>query len=59
MYKRQHDQIAPHMSGGPTARDALLLKCRDAIESLHIELEEERQEKQRIGDEMEDLQRMF
>ena len=47
------DQIQTHMgmgvgsSAGPTARDALLLKCRDAIESLHIELEEERQEKQR------------
>ena len=46
-------------SSGPTARDALLLKCRDAIESLHIELEEERQEKQRIGEELQELQRMF
>jgi hypothetical protein len=31
--------------GGPSARDVLLLKCKDAIETLHIELEEERNEK--------------
>lgn len=31
--------------GGPSARDVLLLKCRDAIETLHIELEDERSEK--------------
>ena len=33
-------------NSGPTARDVLLLKCRDAIESLHLEIEEERMEKQ-------------
>jgi len=34
--------------GGPSARDVLLLKCRDAIEALHCELEEERSEKSRL-----------
>lgn len=28
-----------------SSRDMLLLKCRDAIESLHAEIEEERMEK--------------
>lgn len=42
---------------GSTARDALLLKCRDAIERLHIEIEEERAEKQRLGEEMQEMQR--
>jgi len=31
-----------------TERDTLLLKCRDAIESLHQELEEERNEKRNL-----------
>ena len=35
-----------------TARDVLLLKCRDAIESLHCEIEEERSEKQMIQEEL-------
>ena len=45
--------------GGPSARDVLLLKCRDAIETLHIELEEERTEKLRLIDEVQDLHRMI
>ncbi len=40
------------IESGPSARDVLLLKCRDAIESLHLELEEERNEKQRLIEEL-------
>jgi len=43
--------------GGPSARDVLLLKCKDAIEGLHIELQEERAIKQHMTEEMADLQR--
>lgn len=32
-------------SSNQVTRDALLLKCRDAIENLHIEIEEERNQK--------------
>ena len=35
--------------GGSTTRDVLLLKCRDAIESLHQEIEEERTEKAQLS----------
>ncbi|CDW72869.1 UNKNOWN [Stylonychia lemnae] len=42
---------------GNSARDALLLKCRDAIESLHLEIEEERTEKQRLTEQYHELQR--
>lgn len=54
-----HDESQDQMqeSNAPTARDALLLKCRDAIESLHLEIEEERAEKQRLADELSELQR--
>ncbi len=45
--------------GGPSARDVLLLKCKDAIETLHIELEEERNEKQRLSEDMQELQRVI
>jgi hypothetical protein len=38
--------------GGPSARDVLLLKCKDAIETLHIELEDERTEKQRLTEDL-------
>lgn len=31
--------------GGPSARDILLIKCKQAIETLHVELEQEREEK--------------
>jgi hypothetical protein len=44
-----------HENGGP--RDMLLLKCRDAIESLHGEIEEERIEKSRIQEELTECQR--
>jgi hypothetical protein len=37
---------------GTSARDILLLKCRDAIESLHSEIEEERTEKQQLQEEL-------
>jgi hypothetical protein len=30
------------MMSNQVTRDALLLKCRDAIENLHLEIEEER-----------------
>jgi hypothetical protein len=33
----------------------LLLKCKDAIETLHVELEEERNIKQSFADEISDL----
>jgi hypothetical protein len=33
------------------------LKCKDAIEGLHIELQEERAMKERMTEEMNDLQR--
>ena len=45
--------------GGPSARDVLLLKCKDAIEMLHIDLEEERSEKQRLGDDLNEMQRII
>ena len=45
--------------GGPSARDVLLLKCRDAIETLHIELEDERSEKQRLVEESSEMQTMI
>ncbi len=45
--------------GGPSARDVLLLKCKDAIETLHLELEEERTEKERMGNEMSEMQRII
>ena len=45
--------------GGPSARDVLLLKCKDAIEMLHIDLEEERSEKQRLGDDLNEMQRVI
>lgn len=45
--------------GGPSARDVLLLKCKDAIETLHVELEEERTDKQRLCDEVAELQRII
>lgn len=48
----ESDVGAPKLHNGPSARDALLLKCRDAIESLHIEIEEERNEKQRLSEEL-------
>jgi hypothetical protein len=41
--------------GGPSARDVLLLKCKDAIETLHVELEDERNMKQRLADEIAEL----
>jgi FtsZ-binding cell division protein ZapB len=41
------------------ARDTLLLKCRDAIESLHLEIEEERAEKQRLSEDLHELQRYY
>lgn len=34
-----------------------MLKCRDAIENLHAEIEEERNEKVRLQDEIGELQR--
>lgn len=37
----------------------MLLKCRDAIESLHLEIEEERSEKQRLAEEFNELQRFY
>ena len=45
--------------GGPSARDVLLLKCKDAIETLHVELEEERNIKQSFADEISGLQRVI
>ncbi len=45
--------------GGPSARDVLLLKCKDAIETLHLELEEERTEKERMSNEMSEMQRII
>ena len=42
---------------GSSARDVLLLKCRDAIENLHAEIEEERSEKLRLADELNECQR--
>jgi hypothetical protein len=37
------------------ARDVLLLKCKDAIESLHGEIEAEREDKLRLQDELGEL----
>jgi hypothetical protein len=45
--------------GGPSARDVLLLKCKEAIETLHGELEEERNEKQRLSEEVAELHRVI
>ena len=36
--------------GGPSARDMLLIKCKQAIETLHLELEQEREEKVQLFD---------
>lgn len=35
----------------------MLLKCRDAIENLHAEIEEERNEKIRLQEELGEMQR--
>ena len=35
----------------------LLLKCRDAIENLHQEIEEERAEKVRMGEQLQEYQK--
>jgi hypothetical protein len=46
---RLDDDTFPDQAlGSSSTRDALLLKCRDAIESLHGEIEEERTEKHRV-----------
>lgn len=37
----------------------MLLKCRDAIEALNVQLEEERQEKQGMAEEMMDMRRLI
>jgi hypothetical protein len=36
--------------GGILGRDDLLIKCRDAIESLHDEIEEERDIRRKLDD---------
>ena len=35
----------------------LLLKCKDAIETLHLELEAERTDKQQLGEELSEVHR--
>lgn len=42
------ENISPTLAGG--SRDVLLMKCKQAIEELHIELESERKIRQEIED---------
>lgn len=44
------ENISPTLVGG--TRDVLLMKCKQAIEELHIELESERKIRQEIEDQL-------
>ena len=47
-FHESKENISPSLAGG--SRDVLLMKCKQAIEELHIELESERKIRQEIED---------
>ena len=53
---KQPVSASQNFSDGEQSRDVLLLRCRDAIEELHIEIEDERNQKLQLQKELQELQ---
>ena len=53
--KEQTVGASQNFSDGDPSRDVLLLRCRDAIEELHTEIEGERNQKLQLQQELQEL----